>query len=105
MELKTAAELAVTLLYQLISMRVEVTKPARIYVDNKRVCINSTNPASKLNKKSVVVLAYHFVRYQQSGSVINIHHIKSEDNNYADMLISPLNSNALRNLVYEEFML
>ena len=99
MALKSASELAITLRYQLRSMGVHVTKPTKIYVDNKSVCINSMNPASTLNKKSVA-LAYHYVRQHQAGKVIDINHIKSEDN-YADVLTKPLNSNAFKNLVYE----
>ena len=99
MALKSAVELAITLRYHLRSMGVLVTKPTDIYVDNKSVCINATNPASTLNKKSVA-LAYHFVRQHQAGKVVSIMHIKSEDN-YADMLTKPLNSNAFRHLIYE----
>ena len=99
MALKSAVELAITLRYQLRSMTVEINTPTGIYVDNKSVCINATNPASTLNKKSVA-LAYHFVRQHQAAKVVSIMHIKSEDN-YADMLTKPLNSNAFRHLVYE----
>ena len=59
--LKDVTELAVTLRYHLRVMGVEISKPTNIYVDNKSVVINATNPASTLNKK-VIALAYHYVR-------------------------------------------
>lgn len=96
MALKPALELQSN---QLRSMGVHVTKSTKMYVDNKSVCINLTNPASTLNKKSVA-LAYHYVWQHQSGKVINIKHIKSEDN-YADILTKPLNSNAFKHLLYK----
>jgi hypothetical protein len=99
MALKAAVELAITLRYHLRSMGIMVNRPTDIFVDNKSVCINATNPASTLNKKSVA-LAYHFVRQHQAGKVVSITHIKSEDN-YADILTKPLNSNSFRHLVYE----
>jgi hypothetical protein len=80
-------------------MGVLISKPTAVYVDNKSVCINATNPASTLNKKSVA-LAYHFVRQHQAGKVVEISHIRSEDN-YADILTKPLNSKAFKALIYE----
>ena len=82
-------------------MGVFITKPADIFVDNKSVVLNSTNPASSLNKKSIA-LAYHFVRQHQAGKVVSINHIRSEDN-YADILTKPLGQKAFNNLV-NEFM-
>ena len=80
-------------------MGVLTTKPTSIFADNKSVCINATNPASSLNKKAVA-LAYHFVRQYQAANVVNIRHIKSEDN-YADLLTKPLNSTQFRSLLFE----
>ena len=97
--LKKAVEVAVSLRYYLRSMGVKISKPAKIYVDNKSVFLNAANPASSLNKKALA-LAYHFVREHVSGDVIEIQHIRSEDN-YADCLTKPLNSTMLRNLLYE----
>lgn len=71
-------------------MGVKITKSTDIYVDNKSVFINATNPASSLNKKSVA-LAYHFVRQHQAGKVVTIYHIGTEDN-YVDILTKPLDS-------------
>ena len=99
--LKKAVEVAITIRYHLRSMGVSVTKPTKIFVDNKSVFLNTANPASSLNKKAVA-LAYHFVREHQAGKVIEINHIKSEDN-YADCLTKPLNSTLFRNLL-NEFM-
>ena len=97
--LKKAVEVAITIRYHLRSMGVKVTKPTKIFVDNKSVCINSSNPASTLNKKAIA-LAYHFVREHQAAGIVEIHYIKSEDN-YADCLTKALNSTKLRTLQHE----
>ena len=97
--LKDATEVAITLRYHLRSMGILVSIPSRIYCDNMSVCINASNPASSLNKKAVA-LAYHFVRQNQSGNVIQIHHIRSEDN-YADILTKPLPPKQFHDLLYE----
>ena len=99
--LQAAVELAITLRYHLRSMGFEITKPTQIFVDNKSVCINSTNPSSTLNKKSIA-LAYHFVRQHQAGDVVSIYHTNSHEN-YADLLTKPLGPTALKNLL-REFM-
>ena len=88
--LKNATELAITLRYHLRSMGIKISKPTKIFVDNMSVVINAANPASSLNKKAVA-LAYHFVRQHQAAGVIDIHHIRSEDNYAFDKDIS-LNS-------------
>ena len=80
-------------------MGLKVTKPTTIYVDNKSVFLNAANPARTLNKKAIA-LAYHFVREHQAGGVVDIRHIRSE-NNYADCLTKALNSTLLRSLLYE----
>ena len=97
--LKKAVEVAITMRYHLRSMGVIVSKPTKIYVDNKSVFINASNPASSLNKKSIA-LAYHFVREHQAAKIVDIQHIRSEDN-YADCLTKALNSTVLRNLLHE----
>ena len=98
MALKSGVELAITLRYHLRSMGVEITQPTKIFVDNQSVCINSTNPASTLNKKSVA-LAYHFVRQHQAGNVVSVIHIGTDDN-YADILTKPLPSNKFREHIW-----
>jgi hypothetical protein len=100
--LKKAVEVAITIRYHLRSMGVMVSKPTKIFVDNKSVFLNSTNPASSLNKKAIA-LAYHFVRQYQAAKVVDIQHVRSEDN-YADCLTKALNSTQLRNLL-NEFMI
>ena len=80
--LKTAVEEAVTLRYHLRSMGVKVSKPTPIYVDNMGVVLNSTEPGSPLNKKSVA-LSYHFVREHHANNVVQIRKIHTSDN-YAD---------------------
>ena len=49
-----------------------------------------------------VALAYHFVRQHQAAGVINIHHIRSEDD-YAESLTKPLNSAQLRQRIDHYF--
>jgi len=97
--LKDATELAVTLRYHLRAMGVEISKPTNIYVDNKSVVINATNPASTLNKKAIA-LAYHYVRQHQSGNVINIWHVNSWEN-YADILTKPLGPKLFKDILFE----
>jgi hypothetical protein len=99
--LKTAVEVAITIRYHLRSFGLRITQPTKIFVDNKSVVINSANPASSLNKKTIA-LAYHFVRQNQAAGVVDIQYVRSEDN-YADLLTKPLNSTMLRNLL-NEFM-
>ena len=97
--LKKAVEVAVTIRYYLRSMGVKVEEATKIFVDNKSVFLNATNPASSLNKKPIA-LAYHYVREHQAGGVIKSYHIRSGDN-YSDCLTKALNSSLHRGLVYE----
>ena len=80
-------------------MGVSITKPTKIFVDNMSVFLNAANPASSLNKKAIA-LAYHFVRQYQAAGVVEICHIRSEDN-FADCLTKALNSTQLRSLLHE----
>ena len=80
-------------------MGVEISKPTNIYVDNKSVFINATNPVSTLNKK-VIALAYHYVRQHQSGNVINIWHVNTWEN-YADILTKPLGPKLFKDILFE----
>ena len=81
------------------AMGIMVSKSTKIYVDNMSAIINSTDPGSTLNKK-YIALAYHFVREHVSGKVIDIMKIDSDDN-YADPLTKPTNSNEHNNFFYE----
>ena len=99
---KTAVEMAVTIRYHLRAMGVKITSPTRIYIDNRSVFLNTSNPASTLNKKTVS-LAYHFTRQYRAAKVVDARLIKSEDN-YADILTKALNTTLFRNLV-NEFMI
>ena len=90
--LKTAVELAVTIIYYLRSMGIKVSKPTTILADNLASIINATNPASTLNKKHVA-LAYHFVREHVANNVVEVLKIRSEDN-YADPFTKGMNSTA-----------
>ena len=99
MAMKKAVEVVMTLRHHLRSMGLKVSRKTRIFVDNKSVLLNVTNPASTLNKKALAS-AHHFVRDHQSGEVINAQKISSEDN-HADCLTKALNSTALHRLVHE----
>ena len=99
MAMKKAVEVVTTLRYHLRAMGAEVSRKTRIFVDNKSVLLNVTNPASTLNKKALA-LAHHFVREHQHGEVINAQQISSEDN-HADCLTKALNSTALHALMCE----
>ena len=70
--------------YYLRSMRVKVTKPTQVLVDNMGVVLNASNPGSTLNKKHIA-LDYHFVREHQAAKVISVVKVATEDN-YADPL-------------------
>ena len=94
-----AVEVVITLRHNLRSMGVKVSKSTRLFVDNKSVLLNVTNPASTLNKKALA-LACHFVREHQAGEVINAQQIRSEDN-HADCLTKALNSTVLYGLTCE----
>ena len=97
--LKTAVERVVNIRYHLRSMGVQVSKPTPIFVDNKSVFLQAANPSSSLNKKAIA-LAYHFVREHQSGEVIDVRHIPT-DQNYSDCLSKSLGSKQLNDFVYE----
>ena len=80
--MKSAVEVAVDLRYRLRSLGVKVSESTKIYVDNMSVALSTTNPGSKLNKKTVA-LACHFVREHQANNVISIRKIHTKSN-YAD---------------------
>eukprot|EP00957_Ditylum_brightwellii_P062771 4763633-Ditylum_brightwellii.AAC.1 len=58
--LKKGVKKAVALRYHLREMRVEVSKPTPIFMDNMSVVLNASNPDNTLNKKTIA-LSYHFV--------------------------------------------
>ena len=80
-------------------MGVQVSKPTPIMVDNMGVVINSTDPASALNKKNVA-LAYHFVREHHANNVVAIRKIHMKDN-YADPFTKGLVSREYHRFFYE----
>ena len=97
--LKKAVEESVSLRYYLRSMGVRVTQPVKIYVDNIGVVINSSDPQTSLNKKTIA-LAYHFTREHIANNVVEIRKIDSSDN-YADALTKALNSREHSDFFYE----
>ena len=100
--LKSAVEVAVDLRYRLRSLGVKVSESTKIYVDNMSVVLSTTNPGSKLNKKTVA-LAYHFVREHQANNVISIRKIHTKSN-YADPFTKCL-SNEEHHGFFNEFLI
>ena len=80
--LRKGVEKAVTVRYYLRSMGVKVTKPSRIWADNRSTIISSTEPGSALKNK-MVAMSYHTVREHYAGKVVDICYVGTEDN-YAD---------------------
>ena len=80
--LKAAVEECVSLRYHMRSMGIPVKTATPIYVDDMGVVLNTTNPGSSLNKKTVA-LSYYFVREHVANRVIHIREIDTKDN-YAD---------------------
>ena len=76
---KKAAEHAVTLQYYLQSIGVKITKPTRVYCDNKAIFTNTIEAGSILNKK-YLALAYHFCREHFSANVADIRWINNKYN-------------------------
>ena len=97
--LKTTTEEVLELRYFMRSLGILVDQATPIFVDNAGVVLNTTNPASSLNKKALA-LSYHFVREHQHGEVINIRHINTEDN-YADPMTKALASPKHHGFFYE----
>ena len=80
-------------------MGIKVEKQTKVFVGNRSVFLNVTNPPSTLNRKAIA-LAYHYVREHQSGGVIEVLHIRSEDN-YSDCLTKALKSTLHNGLTYQ----
>ena len=90
MAMKLAVEEAVTVRYYLRSMGVKVEQPSLILGDNHSVIISSTNPGTTLKKKNEA-LAYHYVREQYAGRVVDVEWTGSEQN-YADPFTKAMQS-------------
>jgi hypothetical protein len=88
--LKTATEEAIAMVHTLRSIGVRVSTPVKIFCDNKSVVDCSTIPANVLQKRHSSI-AYHKVRETVAVGLIQVFHIKSE-NNVADVLTKPLTS-------------
>ena len=63
------------------------------------VLINSTDPSSGLNKKTIA-LAYHFTREHIANNVVEVRRIDTEDN-YADPMTKAVNSIVHSGFFYE----
>ena len=95
--LKKAVEEAVVLRCYCRAFGMKVTKPAILYEDNMSVVINSTNPGSTLQHKSMA-LSYHFVREHCYGDVVEVRKIASE-NNTSDALTKGLDSSSFNSCI------
>ena len=63
------------------------------------VVINSSNPVSTLNKKTIA-LTYHFTKEHIENNVAEIRKVDTEDN-YANSLTKALNSVKFNDFFYE----
>jgi len=63
------------------------------------VIINSTNPVSSLNKKTIA-LAYHFTREHIANNVVKIRKVDTKYN-YVDPLTKALNSVKFNDFFYK----
>ena len=97
--LKTTVEEVLELRYYMRAMGIEVKDATPIFVDNEGVVLNTTNPASSLNKKALA-LGYHFVREHQAASVISVRKIDTSDN-YGDAMTKPVTSDTFHGFFRE----
>eukprot|EP00957_Ditylum_brightwellii_P088734 6757561-Ditylum_brightwellii.AAC.1 len=74
--------------YHLRSKGIKVVKLTPIYVDNISVVLNTTNPGSTLDQKTIA-LAYHFVQEHVANEVIEVSKIDTNAN-FADSFPKPL---------------
>ena len=76
-----------------------MTDSTKIYCDNMGVVINSSDPASGLNKKTIA-LSYHFTREHIANNVVEVRKIGT-DHNYADPMTKAVNSTVHNDFFYE----
>ena len=93
--LKKVIEEAIAYRYYCRSFGMFITKPTIIHKDNMVVVMNSTNPGSTLQHKSMA-LSYHYCREHIASGVVEIRHISSEKN-LADGLTKELDSTPFSN--------
>ena len=89
-----AAEEAISTMYMLKSIGVQVLGRVCILCDNKGVVDNSTISGSALKKKHLSI-AYHKVRECVALGICDVYHIKGKDNP-ADVLTKSLVSSVFR---------
>ena len=97
--LKKAVKESVMLLYHLISMSINVSKPTLVFVDRTSVMLNSTNPGSTLKKKTLV-LSYHFFSNNYAENVVEMKKIHTSKY-FADPFTKPLASNDFHGFYHE----
>ena len=95
--LKKAVEEAEMYRYYCRAFGMKMTKPTVIFEDNMAVVLNSSNPGSTLQHKSIA-LSYHFCREHVSGGVVKVRHIRT-DINLSDAMTKALDSTAFHNCI------
>ena len=73
----------------LLELRIDMSRPIKIYEDNQAAIQIATNPVYKSKVKQVNV-HYHFIRYYVKMGIVEITHIQSKDQ-VADMFTKGLN--------------
>ena len=77
--------------YNLISMRINVSKPTPIFVENTSVLFNATNTVITWKKKTVA-LSYHFVRENVTNNVVEVRKLNTKED-ILDPFTKPLVGN------------
>ena len=96
---RTAVEEAISMRYMLCCFGIPVTKPTRMYGDNRGVIDSVSIPQSELKKRHIAI-SYHFVREAIAAKIIDVTWIASNEN-YADILTKDLGRNQFYTLLNE----
>ena len=97
--MRMAVEEAISLRYMLRCFGVPVTKPTRMFGDNKGVLDSVNIPQSEMKKKHIAI-SYHLVREAIAAKIIDSSWINSYEN-YADLLTKALGGTLFHELVNE----
>jgi hypothetical protein len=99
---RIAIELIIALRYKLRMFGVPIEEATNLFVDNKSVVLNASNPTSVLKKKHNAI-AYHKVREAVAASIVRIAKVAGSKN-LADLFTKPLAKGdfltLLRNILY-----
>ena len=86
---RIANEIVMEFRYKIRMLGVPMEGPSFLLGDNMSIIISSTLPSSTLKKKHNVI-SYHAVREAVAAGIIQLAHVKSQDN-YADVLTKSVN--------------